>query len=149
MAEGVRELSPEAVAALLGSEDFRKVSTETWREVQGRVAALLPDDLSVELNRYYSVLQTLLTLLAFRDRDRVRANRALVQMHSELLGMQFAGTRNPWIDYLKATLDAQNRARARITEYLTLRWDDPLLQRVRRWVQSRRTPSQQERGATG
>ena len=72
--------------------------------------ALLPVELSVELNCYYSALQTLLTLLAFENRDNERVNRALVQMHSELLGMEFARSRNPWHDYLTATLHAQDRA---------------------------------------
>lgn len=30
---------------LLSSEEFPKVSTDTWRDVEGRAAALLPDDL--------------------------------------------------------------------------------------------------------
>jgi hypothetical protein len=139
-AEVIRTIG-EGTDDLLGSEDFTKVSTDTWRDVQGRAAALLPDDLFAALNVYYSPLQTLLTLRAFENSVSEREVRAKVQMHSELFGMEFAGSRNPWSDYLKATLHAQEQARARIIEYLALQWDDRLLQRVRRWVESRRRPS--------
>ena len=118
----------------IGSPNFPSLTAETWRDVQGRAAALLPDDLFAALNRYYSPLQTLLTLLTFEDRDNERVNRAMMQMHSELLERDFAGARNPWNDYLNAMLEAQDRARARIDAYLVLPWDDRLLLRLVRWL---------------
>ncbi len=43
---------------LLGSPDFPSMTSETWRDVQGGAAALLPEELSAALNDYYSALQT-------------------------------------------------------------------------------------------
>jgi hypothetical protein len=123
---------------LLSSPDFPNLTTETWREVQGRAAALLPDELSITLNGYYSPLQTLLTLLAFEKRINERTNREIRRAYAEMTGKEVPATRNPWNEYLRATLDAQERARERIIKYLTLRWDDRLLLRVRWWVEGRR-----------
>jgi hypothetical protein len=74
-AEVIRTIG-EGTDDLLGSEDFTKVSTDTWRDVQGRAAALLPDDLFATLNVYYSPLQTLLTLRAFENSVSEREVRA-------------------------------------------------------------------------
>src|SRR5215217_1236069 len=54
----------EVTNDLLGSPAFPLLSTETWRDAQGRAAALLPDGLSVTLTVYYSLLETSLTLRA-------------------------------------------------------------------------------------
>jgi hypothetical protein len=64
----------------LGAEDFLKISADTWRELQGRAAALLPDDLFAVLNGYYSSLQTLLTLLEFEDHNQERLDRVMSQV---------------------------------------------------------------------
>jgi hypothetical protein len=121
----------ETTRDLLSEENFRKLSTVTWRELQGRAAALLHDDLFVALNGYYSALQTLLTLLSFEDRASQRTNRVIREAYTELTGKEVPANRNPWDEYLAATRDAQARARDRIVAYLALRWDDRLLQRIR------------------
>jgi hypothetical protein len=137
---------------LLGSPDFPSMTTETWRDVQGRAAALLPDDLATALNDYYSALQTLLTLLTFDDLINQRTNRATRQMFSEMLEREFPASRNPWNDYLNATLARQERARAEIDAYLKLPWDQRLLLRLVRWLERlgrrvRRSPEAVKRGA--
>ncbi len=120
---------------LLGSDDFPSLTTETWRDVQGRAAVLLPDELSVALTGYYARLQTLMTLRNFEKRDDERLKRAWAQTHSELFGMEFAGSRNPWSEYLNAMLEAQDAAREQIIGYLALPWDARLLLRVVRWLE--------------
>ena len=120
---------------LLGSDDFPSLSTESRHDAQGRAAALLPDELSVTLNRYYSLLQTTLTLREFKNRGNERMNRGMTEMYSELFGREFARSRNPWNDYLKATQDAQERARERIHAYLARPWDERLLVRLSRWLE--------------
>jgi hypothetical protein len=135
----VERIIGETTWDLLGSPEFPKLTTETWRRVQGRAAALLPDDLSVALNGYYSALQTLQTLVTFEKRDDHRMAREIRRGYTALTGKEVPANRNPWDEYLKATLEAQERTRAGIERYLALRWDDRLLQRVRRWVESRRS----------
>jgi hypothetical protein len=125
---------------LLSSEDFPSMTAETWRDVQGRAAALLPDDLSATLNSYYALLSTLLTLLTFSNRSNQRANRAIRKAASELLGREFPASRNPWDEYLSATLQAQDRARAQIGAYLALQWNERLLVRLFRWLERLRGP---------
>jgi hypothetical protein len=56
-------------------------------------------------------------------------------MYSELFGREFARSRNPWNDYLKATQDAQERARERIDAYSARPWDERLLVRLSRWLE--------------
>jgi hypothetical protein len=131
----------ETTDDLLGSPNFRHLTAETWRVTQGRVAALLPGELSVALNGYYSSLLTLLTLLTFENLTNERSNRAFRSMYTELTGKEVPANRNPWDEYLNAMRDAQARVRERIVEYLALRWDERLLQRVRRWAESRRRTS--------
>ncbi len=81
---------------LLSSPDLPSLRTETWRNVQGRAAALLPGYLAAPLNGYYSALHTLLTLLAFEKRANEHANREIRRAYSELTGKEVVGARNPW-----------------------------------------------------
>jgi hypothetical protein len=120
---------------LLSPPAFPSLTAETWRGLQGRAAALLPGGLFASLSRYYSLLQTLLTLLDFEKRGNERMNREIRRKAEELLGRKYAGSRNPWDDYLKATLDAQNEVREQVTGYLSLPWDARLLLRVVRWLE--------------
>jgi hypothetical protein len=108
----------ETTRDVLSSPDFPSLTTETWRDLQGRASALLPDDLFAALNDYYSALQTLLTLLTFEDRSNQRVNREIRRMASELLEREFPASHNPWNEYLNATLGAQEKARAEIDAYL-------------------------------
>jgi hypothetical protein len=120
---------------LLSSKDFPSMSTETWRNVQVRAAALLPDDLSVTLNGYYAPLQTMLTLLTFENLPNERTAREIRRVASEMLKREFPATRNPWNEYLKATLEAQEQAQERINAYLARPWDERLRIRVVRWLE--------------
>ena len=80
---------------LLSAENFRKLSTDTWRELQGRAAALLHDELFASLNGYYSALQTLLTLQSFENRASQRTNRVIREAYTELTGKEVPANRNP------------------------------------------------------
>lgn len=66
------------------------------------------------MNGYFSPLQALLTLLKFRHRSAERAGRAIKQKYTEQTGKKVPASRNPWDEYLKATLDAQDQARESI-----------------------------------
>jgi hypothetical protein len=122
---------------LLSSPDFPSITDRTWRNVQVRAAALLPDDLSVTLNGYYTPLQTLLTLLTFSNLSSARTNRVIREAYTEMTGKEVPANRNPWNEYLDATLQAQDRARERINSYLARPWDERLLMRVARWLERR------------
>ena len=133
--EEVARTIGEVTWDLLSSKDFPSMSTETWRNVQVRAAALLPDDLSVTLNGYYAPLQTMLTLLTFENLPNERTAREIRRVASEMLKREFPATRNPWNEYLKATLEAQEQAQERINAYLARPWDERLRIRVVRWLE--------------
>jgi hypothetical protein len=120
---------------LLSSPDFPSITDKTWRNVQGRAAALLTDDLSVTLNGYYAPLQTLLTLLTFSNLSNERTNRVIREAYTEMTGKEVPANRNPWNEYLDATLKAQDRARERINSYLARPWDQRLLLRLVGWLE--------------
>lgn len=112
---------------LLSSKDFPSMRAETWRHVQGRAAALLPDDEFVTLNGYYAPLLTLLTV------DN-RANRAVRKAYTELTGKEVPANRDPWNEYLNATLEELERARVQIHAYLARPWDQRLRRRLDFWL---------------
>lgn len=96
---------------------------------------LLPDDLSVTLNDYYAPLQTLLTLLTFNNLSNERTNRVVREAYTEMTGKEVPANRNPWNEYLNATLEAQERVRVQINAYLARPWDQRLLLRLVRWLE--------------
>lgn len=112
--------------------------------MQGRVAALLPDEMSAALNSYYSPLQTLLTLRSFGESAKRRFIRDLKRKYTKQTGEEVPASRNPWKEYQDETLDAQERARERILAYLSLPWDDRLILRLRLWVNKRWQRSSRE-----
>jgi hypothetical protein len=117
---------------LLSSKDFPSMRAETWRNVQGRAAALLPDDEFVTLNGYYAPL---LTLLTFSNRSNERTNRVIRKAYTKLTGKEVPANRDPWNEYLNATLEELERARVQINIYLARPWDQRLLLRFARWLE--------------
>ena len=85
------------------------------------------------MNGYYAPLQTLLTLLTLSNRSNERANRVLREAYTEMTGEEVPANRNPWNEYLNATLEAQERER--INVYLARPWDERLLVRLSRWLE--------------
>lgn len=130
----------EATWDLLSSPDFRLLTTKTWHDLQGRAGALLPSGLTVVLNGYYSSLQTLQTLQAFEHRSEERMARELRRAYSELTGEQVPASTNPWDEYLKATMEAQDNALYLIREYQALRSHERLLIRLVRGFESLSRP---------
>ena len=111
-----QEFPPED---LIGHPDFRTLKTRTWVGVQGRAAALLPDDLLEMVQGYYSPLEALLALAGFANMSGDsfdRTLRALIQ--EERPSWKVAATRNPYVEQLEGFLEAQESAPAKIEAYL-------------------------------
>lgn len=103
-----------------------------------RAAQLLPDDLLTALQGYYSPLETLLTLLGFAGAGKEAAERNLRHIFAEDLGEDFPRSRDLWIWYTRTTIEAQERAKDLIAEYLDGErpsLGDRLTVTVVRWLQ--------------
>lgn len=130
-AEVIRTISErrgENPVAWIGHPDLPSIKAETWRGLQGRAAALLPDELTKALLAYYAPLETSRTLLRFQDAVNDSADRGFRGAIKEMKpDWNVAATRNPYLEYLEQTLAAQDTARDRIRGYLALSWADVLL----------------------
>lgn len=107
--------------ALISSPDLPSMKMEAWRGTRVRVAQLLPEDLLTDLQAYYSPLETLLTLLTFSNAGSNAGNRWLRAAIAEDLG-EVPRPRDPYVEYMKKTLDAQDQVRTRVANHLSLPW---------------------------
>jgi hypothetical protein len=125
----------------VGAPDLPSLKTDTWRDVRGRVAALMPNVLTDDLNSYYSPLETLLTLLTFQDAALDSGERDLRRYIGEQApDVNVALTRNPYEQCLVDMTNAQDTARSRIDGYLSLSWLEPLVLSFRGWRERQRAP---------
>ena len=88
----VRESRP----ALLGSPDLRFMKIETWRATRTRATQLLPDELFKDIENYYSLLETVLTLLGFRNLGGEVGERWLRGAIARKLGEEVPRSRDPF-----------------------------------------------------
>jgi len=127
----------------MGSPDLPSLKTDTWRDVRGRVATLMPNVLTEELNSYYSPLEILLTLLIFQDAAVDSGDRDLRRYIDEQVpDVNVALTRNPYQQCLVDMLNAQDTTRSRMDGYLSLSWLEPLVLSFRGWRERQRAPRQ-------
>ena len=130
----VSERRGERPVGWIGHPDLPSIKAETWREVQARVAALLPIDLTNALLDYYAPLETSRTLLRFQNVANDAADRGLRGAVKEMKpDWNVAATRNPYLEYLEQTLGAQDTARDVIRGYLSLSWADALMLSLVGW----------------
>jgi hypothetical protein len=129
----------------VGAPGLPSLKTDTWREVRGRVAALMPNVVTDDLNSYYSPLETLLTLLTFKDAALDSGYRDLWRNIAEQApGVNAALMRNPYEQRLVEILNAQDTARSRIDGYLSLSWLEPLVLSFRGWRERQQALRQQQ-----
>ena len=107
------------------SPDVTAMKTETWRAARTRVAQLLPLELLKDLDCYYSLLETMLVLLSLSRKDeemKVRLIRGVIRGE---MGEDYVNSGDPFGRYLGRTLEAQERARGRLKEFLKVnrRWE--------------------------
>ena len=129
----VAEIVRDSGKSLLSSPAASSMTAETWRE--SRESALsLPPDLLEDLDDYYRPLEILLTLRGLPGMEEERLERLKRQMLGEALGQEFVRSRDPWGEYERVMLDAQELAQARIGEYLAYPpWGRPFL-KVGGWL---------------
>jgi hypothetical protein len=136
IAERLRRQFP--VEDLIGHPDFPTLKTRTWIGVRGRAAALLPGDLLMELDGYYSPLETLLTLAGFSAIVSDAHRRTILGMIEEgRPSWMLDDPRNPYKEQLWKFRDAQGRTLARIEAYLARPWWGLLFLRADRLVRRR------------
>jgi hypothetical protein len=112
----------------IGHPDLPSIKAQTWRDVQGRAAALLPNELTQALLAYYAPLEMVLTLLRFQDPVSDAADRSFRGAVKEIKpDWDVAVTDNPYRERLEQMLAAQDTARDRIRGYLSVSWADILL----------------------
>jgi hypothetical protein len=140
-AEVVRTIADrrgERPADWIGHPDLPSLKAETWRGLQGRAAALLPNELTRSLLDYYAPLETSRTLLRFQNVGMDSADKGLRGTIKEMKpDWTVAATRNPYLEYLEQTLAAEDTARDRIREYLSLSWVDTLAVSAVGWSRRR------------
>ncbi len=126
---------------LIGHPHFSTQKVRTWENVQERAAALLPEDLLVELDAYYAPLDTLLTLVRFPNMVSDSFDRRLRGGIKETIPeWSVAATRQPYQEQLRKLLAAQERTPAKIELYLSRpRWG-PLFSWVDQWITHYRSP---------
>lgn len=127
----VRESKP----ALIGSPDLPFMKTDAWQATRLRAAQLLPDQLFSDLEVYYSLLETLLTLLGFHNLGGEFGERWIRGAFARKLGREVPGSRDPFTWYTMETVEAQEKIPGRISAYLQRSWTENALQELRRWRQ--------------
>jgi hypothetical protein len=110
----VRESRP----ALLGSPDLPSLRTDTWRDTRARAAQLLPENLLSGVEGYYSLLETLLTLLRFQNMGGEYGECWLRGALSQKLGQDVPRSRDPFTCYTMKTVEAQEHVQGIISVYL-------------------------------
>jgi len=113
------------------------MTTEAWRASRQSVVTLPPRVLE-PLDDYYRPLEVLLTLLSFPNVGEERMERWTRKMLAEALGREFVRSSDPWGDYERIMLEAQEHAEARIGEYLARPWWSSLFLRTDEWIQRQR-----------
>jgi hypothetical protein len=107
--ETIGETKRQKIDVVISPEFAPSVRVDTWQDVRAKAARLLNKQLRDALNAYYSPLQTLLTLVTFKDKlGNDHMNRVARQM------------RNPYLEYFDRTIAAQEEVRDLIEEYLEL-----------------------------
>lgn len=109
--------------ALIGSPNLSYMKTETWRATRARASQLVPRELLASLEDYYTPLEILLTLLKFEGTNQSAGERWLRAALAEKLGEDRVA-QDPPVRYAMKALDAQERAREQVTEYLGIDRDN-------------------------
>ena len=118
-------------------EEASRMTTEAWRASRQSVATLPPGVLEA-LDGYYRPLEVLLTLLAFSNIGEERMERGIRKMLSETLEREFVRSSDPWGDYERAMLEAQEHAGRQIADYLACPWWSPAFLRADEWLRRQR-----------
>lgn len=123
----VAETIHDSGQSLLSSPASSSMTAKTWRESR-ESAQSLPPALLENLDAYYRPLEILLTLRSFPDVEQERLERFTRRMLGEATGRELVRSRDPWGEYERAMLEAQERAQVRTREYLdSPMWGRPLL----------------------
>jgi hypothetical protein len=117
----VRERGRVRTADMIGDPALLSLTTDAWDDAAR--SGVLPDVLYEELEGYYSPLEKLLSLLRMEGSMDEFMERWLRRGVSELKPeWNIPRSRNPYVEYLDQVLEAQDRVRDRITEYLARPW---------------------------
>jgi len=117
----VTEIIQDSGISLFFSPDLPRMRTETWRESRESAVAL-PSKMLKDLDDYYRPLEILLTLREFPDMENDRLERIHRKILGQLSGREFVRSQDHWGESEQAMLEAQDRARQRLTEYWESSW---------------------------
>ncbi len=121
----VTEIIQESGTSLFFSPDLPRMRTETWLGSRESAVAL-PPKLLKDLDDYYRPLEILLTLREFPNMENDRLERIHRKILGEVSGREFVRSQDHWGESEQAMLEAQDRARHRITQY----WETPWWRRM-------------------
>jgi hypothetical protein len=100
-----------------------RLKTEVWRDVRVRAAQLLPEDLTMILNDYYSPLDNVVSLQEVQDGSQGLdlSSQVMMDALAILPERRYTGPSFLHRDYAIHALEMQDEALNRISEYLSLR----------------------------
>jgi len=106
----------EALRSPVAPSALPSTKTDTWRDVRTRAVQLLPGDVFETLDRYYSPLEVLQTVLRSYERGEVGRIHSLFRNHGDA-----------YVDRFADTLREGSEASDAIARYLGMTWAEHLL----------------------
>jgi len=100
-----------------------RMKVEVWHDVRVRAAQLLPEALIQALNDYYSPLANVLTLSDLQEdpKNLDISNDVILNAIGKLRDPDYKAPPILYLDYAVLVLEAQNKVRDQVVDYLALR----------------------------